>query len=179
MHPILFEDICIREINSALHSNHPLSLSTGDSFENFDSSMSFKSNKLYRGVHLLVLVHGFQGNHFDMRLMKNNIATVHPEALFLCSNSNEDSTEGDIGEMGVRLAQEVMNFIGEWCPNKSLGRLSFIGHSMGGLIIRSALPYLEQYSSRMHLFMSFSSPHLGYMYNSSRIIDAGMWFLKK
>ncbi|CAG9316223.1 unnamed protein product [Blepharisma stoltei] len=179
IHPILFEDICIREINSAINSMHPLSQSTGDSFENFDSEISFKQNTLYRGVHLIVLVHGFQGNHFDMRLMKNNIATVHPEALFLCSNSNEDSTEGDIGEMGVRLAQEVMNFISEWCPNKSLGRLSFIGHSLGGLIIRSALPYLEQYSSRMHLYMSFSSPHLGYMYNSSRIIDAGMWLLKK
>ena len=27
--------------------------------------------------------------------------------------------------------------------------------------------------------MSLSSPHLGYMYNSSKLFDAGMWFLKK
>ena len=26
--------------------------------------------------------------------------------------------------------------------------------------------------------MSLSSPHLGYTYSSSKIIDAGMWFLK-
>lgn len=31
----------------------------------------------------------------------------------------------------------------------------------------------------MHLYISLSSPHLGYMYNSSRVIDAGMWVLKK
>lgn len=178
LRPILFEDICIREKNSILNSVQPVSSSTDESLEN-DSSISYRLSKIYKGVHLMVLVHGFQGNHFDMRLMKNNIALVHPEALFLCSNSNEESTEGDIGEMGVRLAQEVINFITEWCPNRSLGRLSFIGHSMGGLIIRAALPYLENYSSKMHMYISFSSPHLGYMYNSSKIIDAGMWFLKK
>jgi hypothetical protein len=27
--------------------------------------------------------------------------------------------------------------------------------------------------------MSLSSPHLGYMYNSSKLFDAGMWVLKK
>jgi pimeloyl-ACP methyl ester carboxylesterase len=178
LRPILFEDVCIREKNSMGNSVQPVSTSTDESIEN-DNSISFKLSRLYKGVHLIVLVHGFQGNHFDMRLMKNNIALIHPEALFLCSNSNEESTEGDISEMGVRLAQEVMNFISEWCPNRSLGRLSFIGHSMGGLIIRAALPYLENYSSKMHMYISLSSPHLGYMYNSSKIIDAGMWFLKK
>lgn len=27
--------------------------------------------------------------------------------------------------------------------------------------------------------MSLSSPHLGYMYSSSKLIDAGLWILKK
>ena len=58
----------------------------------------------YKGVHLFVMVHGFQGNSCDMRLLKNNIALLFPEAMFLCSSANEDFTEGDIGEMGVRLA---------------------------------------------------------------------------
>ena len=44
---------------------------------------------------------------------------------------------------------------------------------MGGLIIRCALQYLEQYQSKFHLFMTLSSPHLGYMYHSSKIVDAG------
>ena len=30
----------------------------------------------------------------------------------------------------------------------------------------------------MYNFFTLSSAHLGYMYNSSKIIDAGMWFLK-
>lgn len=31
--------------------------------------------------------------------------------MFLMSASNEDQTEGDIGEMGVRLANEINNHI--------------------------------------------------------------------
>ena len=44
---------------------------------------------------------------------------------------------------------------------------------MGGLVIRAALPHLEQFADKMHMYMTLSSPHLGYMYHSSKIIDAG------
>jgi hypothetical protein len=39
-----------------------------------------------------------------MKMIKNNIALNFPEVMFLMSSSNEDHTEGDISEMGVRLA---------------------------------------------------------------------------
>ena len=107
------------------------------------------------------------------------MAELFPYSLFLASTANENATEGDIGEMGFKLAQEIVYFIQEWCPNDSLGKLSMIGHSLGGIIIRSALPYLERYSSKMHLYMSLSTPHLGYTPSKSKIIDAGMWVVKK
>jgi pimeloyl-ACP methyl ester carboxylesterase len=81
-----------------------------------------------------------------MKLFKNNISLLHPDTLFLCACSNEDRTDDDIMVMGQRLANEVKGYINEWVPEKGLGRLSFVGHSMGGLIIRAALPYLEEYS---------------------------------
>ncbi len=114
-----------------------------------------------------------------MRLIKNNLALLHPDALFLSSKINEDFTDYDIGEMGRRLSLEVKNFISDWCPGKHLARLSFIGHSLGGVIIRSALPYLEEFKDKMYTYFSLSSPHLGYMYNSSKVIDAGIWFSVK
>lgn len=58
-------------------------------------------------------------------------------------------------------------------------RISFIGHSLGGLIIRAALPHLEEYSDKMFSYFSLSTPHLGYMYTSSKIIEAGIWILQK
>lgn len=69
---------------------------------------------------------------------------------------------------------EVKSYIKEWCPNNSLGRLSFVGHSLGGIIIRAALPHLNEFRQKMYTFLSLSSPHLGYMYNCSKVVDAGI-----
>jgi hypothetical protein len=134
--------------------------------------------KDYRGVHLFVLVHGFQGNSFDMRLMKNNIALLYPDAIFLCSNSNEDNTEGDFNEMGIRLAQEVVTSSCDWCPGTALGRLSFIAHSIGGLIVRSALPLLHEYSSKMFTLLTFSTPHVGYFLKNITLFHVGLRVLQ-
>lgn len=134
--------------------------------------------KQYRGVHLFVLCHGFQGNSFDMRLMKNNIALLYPDAIFLCSQSNEDNTEGDFSEMGIRLAQEVSNFICDWCPGSALGRLSFIAHSIGGLIVRSAIPHLQEFKDKMFTFITFSSPHVGYFLKNISLFHLGLKVLQ-
>jgi hypothetical protein len=174
LHPIVFEEICLKEDEQS-------SSNTAKILETIE--MSYATHT-YVGTHLIVLVHGFQGNSFDMRLIKNNISYLYPDTLFLCSSANEDNTENEIEHMGEKLANEVRSYINDLLAASSmqgprLGRLSFIGHSLGGLIIRAALPHLEEFSSKMHLYMSLSSPHLGYMYNSSKIIDAGIWILRK
>ena len=46
-----------------------------------------------------------------------------------------------------------------------MNRISFIGHSLGGLIIRACLPELEKFSRKMWAFVTLSSPHLGYLYS--------------
>jgi len=135
--------------------------------------------KDYVGIHLFVLVHGFQGSSYDLRLLKNSISLVYPQSVFLCSSANEDDTEVCIKIMGSKLAEEVVNFINDTCPSQTLGRLSFISHSLGGLIVRAALPRLSDYAHLFYTYMTFSTPHLGYMYNPNRLVDAGMWFLKK
>jgi alpha-beta hydrolase superfamily lysophospholipase len=82
-------------------------------------------------------------------------------------------------EMGERLATEVKQYIISFCPASCLSKISFIGHSLGGLIIRAALPHLSEYSQKFFTYMSLSSPQLGQMYNKSSMIDAGLWVLKK
>lgn len=104
---------------------------------------------------------------------------MQPEVMFLTSSSNEDETEGDILEMGERLANEVKKYVQQFCPYSCLERISFVGHSLGGVIIRAALPHLEEYKAKFFSYISLSSPHLGYMYNSNKLFDAGMWVLKK
>ena len=80
--------------------------------------------------------------------------------------------------MGQKLASEVDDYITDACPGTLLGRLSFVGHSLGGVIIRAALPYLNQYSGKMHLLLTLSTPHLGTKHNDSWQVKAGFWFIK-
>ena len=82
-------------------------------------------------------------------------------------------------EMGVRLADEVKKYIQQFCPITCLSRISFIGHSLGGLIIRAALPHLVEFKDKFYTYISLSSPHLGYMYNKGQLFNTVMWFLKK
>jgi alpha-beta hydrolase superfamily lysophospholipase len=62
-----------------------------------------------------------------------------------------------------------------------MARLTFIGYSMGGLVVRAALPYLDKFKDKMHGLMTLCSPHLGYMYShkSSKLFNAGMWVFRK
>jgi len=135
--------------------------------------------KPYRGVHLFVLVHGYQGNSFDMRLFKDNIALLFPDAIFLCANSNEDNTDGCMNEMGIRLAQEVVNYICDWCPGSALGRLSFVSQSIGGIIVRAALPLLHEYHAKLFTFISSGTPHLGFFKNTMTPFAVGYRFYKR
>lgn len=52
---------------------------------------------------------------------------------------------------------------------------SFVGHSLGNLIVRSVLsrPRFKCYLSRLHTFLSLSGPHLGTLYNSSALVNTG------
>ena len=60
-----------------------------------------------------------------------------------------------------------------------INKLSFIGHSLGGIIIRTALCYLSEYRKLMHLYISLGSPHLGCAQFSNKLVEAGLWILSK
>ncbi len=54
-----------------------------------------------------------------------------------------------------------------------------MGHSLGGVIIRAALPRLLDLKEKFHTFITFSSPHIGYKVNASSVIEAGIWVLQQ
>lgn len=81
----------------------------------------------------------------DLRLVRNQWLLIDPKIQFLMSEANEDKTSGDFREMGLRLAEEVVSFIKRKMDKVSRSghlkdiKLSFVGHSIGNLIIRTAL----------------------------------------
>jgi len=115
-----------------------------------DKVKGVELDKEYKGYHLFVLVHGYLGTAEDMSYFKDAISILCPKPIFLLSTANETNINEDIYIMGKNLAEEVIAKIRDWCPGDYLGRISFIGHSLGGLIIRAALPHLAAYGPKMH-----------------------------
>ena len=62
--------------------------------------------------------------------------------------NSRNKTMGDIGEMGKRLAKEILQYMRELDEDEAIsiseivGKISIIAFSLGGLITRAALPYL-------------------------------------
>ncbi|OMP06367.1 hypothetical protein CCACVL1_01604 [Corchorus capsularis] len=140
-----------------------------------------------RDLKIVVFVHGFQGHHLDLRLVRNQWLLIDPKIEFLMSEANEDKTSGDFREMGQRLAQEVIAFVKKKMDKASRsGRLrdikiSFVGHSIGNIILRTALAEsaMEPYLRFLHTYVSLSGPHLGYLYSSNSLFNSGLWLMKK
>ncbi|CAM9913904.1 unnamed protein product [Pylaiella littoralis] len=137
------------------------------------------------GLHVIVLHHGYCGSSMDMRLIKNYIRILAPKALLLNAESNERDPHASMRVMGENLAKEVLRFLMVRARSLLLpggqGRLSFIGHSAGAVIMRVALtfPSLLPALDRLHMFVSLGSPHLGTVYGSSGIVRTGMWAMKR
>ncbi|KAG4140587.1 hypothetical protein ERO13_D06G027300v2 [Gossypium hirsutum] len=140
-----------------------------------------------RDLKIVIFVHGFQGHHLDLRLVRNQWLLIDPKIEFLMSEVNEEKTSGDFREMGLRLAHEVISFVKKKMDKASRSghlrdiKLSFVGHSIGNVIIRTALAEsaMEPYLRFLHTFMSLSGPHLGYLYSSNSLFNSGLWLLKK
>ena len=183
----LLDDLPIEDMSNLTHETTPVMIE--EVFE-MDDKLSNESDSIPKatsrakptqtGYHLFVLVHGYQATSIDMQEIKNHIAMIVPNSTFLWSESNEGKgTEGWIEEMGENLAEEVNQFFeDEEDVGDEVTKITFIGHSMGGIIIRWALPHLLKYRKMMHGFCSLSSPHLGYATCKNKLIKVGLWVMQ-
>ncbi|KAM9824772.1 protein FAM135B [Neosynchiropus ocellatus] len=135
----------------------------------------------FDGIHLVVCVHGLDGNSADLRLVKTFIELGLPGSRldFLMSERNQMDTFADFDTMTDRLLDEIVQHIQLY--NLTIGRISFIGHSLGNIIIRSVLtrPRFRCYLPKLHTFLSLSGPHLGTLFNSSTLVSTGLWLMQK
>ncbi|KAK9096813.1 hypothetical protein Sjap_022310 [Stephania japonica] len=155
----------------------------GKAVNNLSGDAKLRSGRMLK---IVVFVHGFQGHHLDLRLVRNQWLLIDPGADCLMSEANEERTSGDFREMGLRLAEEVIAFLKKKMEKaarsggcKSIN-LSFVGHSIGNVIIRTALTesVMEPFLKYLHTYMSISGPHLGYLYNANPLFNSGLWLLK-
>ncbi|XP_077991371.1 protein FAM135A-like [Glandiceps talaboti] len=147
----------------------------------FSVSVNDLDNDDSDDTHLIICVHGLDGNMADLRLVRTYIELGLPGAKmeFLMSEKNQMDTFADFSVMTDRLVGEILYYIDVYSLNPT--RISFIGHSLGNIIIRSVLtrPEMKPWLDKMHTLLSLSGPHLGTMYNSSALVNTGMWFMQK
>jgi pimeloyl-ACP methyl ester carboxylesterase len=128
------------------------------------------------GIHLIICVHGLDGNSGDLRLVKTYLQLCLPSCQldFLMSSSNQSSTFDDIDIMVKQLIDELDIHIERYGLKPQ--RISFVGHSLGNLIIRATVshPLFEQYRTLLYTYLSLSGPHLGTLFNTSGLVNMGL-----
>ncbi|XP_071710913.1 lipid droplet phospholipase 1-like [Rutidosis leptorrhynchoides] len=102
---------------------------------------SVSGDKHHSPTHLVVMVNGLIGSAKDWRFASKQFLNKYPSDIIVhCSTRNSAlATLDGVDVMGSRLAEEVKSVI-ERHPN--LQKISFIGHSLGGLIARYAVAKL-------------------------------------
>ncbi|XP_039023560.1 protein FAM135B-like isoform X1 [Hibiscus syriacus] len=174
--------------NSYLRNLDVMNLATTSTFPEAGKNQSSTSaGESGHDLKIVVFVHGFQGHHLDLRLVRNQWLLIDSKIHFLMSEANEEKTSGDFRDMGLRLAHEVIAYVKKKMDKASRNgnlrdiRLSFVGHSIGNIIIRTALAetIMEPYLRFLHTYVSVSGPHLGYLYSSNSLFNSGLWLLKK
>jgi len=97
--------------------------------------------------------------------------------------NEERSRTASFLELGDNLAREIIAFMTSEglleMPQRM--RISFVCHSFGAVIARAALgsPLLTELLPRMHMYLSFSGPHLGMLYFSNPLVELGIWGVRK
>ena len=181
---VIFIEQCPWEVSNPL----ALELSTIQRFQT--QIRPFLSNKFPSrlrtrrsdSVHLVVCVHGLQGNQFDLRLYRSYLELSLPqhrlEFLMAQSNQFDTSTFTDFNLQTNRLEQEILVKVNSMTPPPS--RISFLAHSLGGIVVRSLVtrPSMANILPKLHLLLSICGPHLGTQHHSG-VISAGMWCVRK
>ena len=126
--------------------------------------------------HLLVMVHGLFGRPRDWRhvveeLQRSGVVGAGGGVRLLVSSSNRRTGTFDgVDRCGERLAREVSDAV---AAHPELQSVSFVGHSLGGLIARYAAGILVEEAEasaghattvaklRPELFCTIVTPHLG------------------
>ena len=81
-----------------------------------------------------------------MKLVESILKKYGEDKLkVLNSVANETDSEVDINELAYNLFYEIRAYIYNNIPTDCKYWLSFIGYSMGGIIIRATIPLLKDY----------------------------------
>ncbi|CAH2038421.1 unnamed protein product [Thlaspi arvense] len=124
-------------------------MAESDESGNVDLTIDFPGERA-EPTHLVVMVNGLIGSAQNWRFAAKQLLKKYPQDLVVhCSKRNHSTQTFDgVDVMGERLAEEVRSVIKR---HPSLQKISFVAHSLGGLIARYAVARLYEQESRQEL----------------------------
>ncbi|XP_011069882.1 uncharacterized protein LOC105155665 isoform X1 [Sesamum indicum] len=157
--------------------------------------------------HLVIMVNGIIGSAADWRYAAEQFVKNLPDKVIVHRSECNPSrlTFDGVDRMGERLAEEVMDVIKHW---EGVSKISFVAHSLGGLVARYAIGRLYRLSSKTESaslpsynsnweaknaatheasigglepinFVTFATPHLGSRGHKQLPLLCGLPFLEK
>lgn len=93
--------------------------------------------------HLVIMVNGIIGSAADWRYAAKQFVKQLPDKVIVhCSECNSSMLTFDgVDRMGERLAEEVVGVVRRW---PEVSKISFVAHSLGGLVARYAIGKLYE-----------------------------------
>lgn len=130
---------------------------------------------------VVFILHGLEGNPFDMRHIRAAVIDAIPSSRVFIVNNNFKLTNEDLNLQARRLALEVreilvsINFFGG-PPNadERSQEIIFVGHSLGGLVIREAVQYMQWAQKNLFALATLNTPHLGCLGNRFLVNTGGV-----
>ncbi|XP_051151769.1 putative lipase ROG1 [Andrographis paniculata] len=142
--------------------------------------------------HLVIMVNGIIGSAADWRYAAKQFVKNLPDKVVVhCSECNPSRLTFDgVDTMGERLAEEVNDVIRRW---NGISKISFVAHSLGGLVSRYAVGRLYELSMTTRdrsfrgrigglepmNFITFATPHLGSRGHKQLPLLCGLPFLER
>ena len=101
-----------------------------------------KNKNKKKSTHICFMVHGLNGTKNDLRNLGSILKYHCKETIFVYAEENQYKTDQSIQTQGNRLYQEICLRVLQLKKDEERMqdiRISFIAHSMGGLVVREAL----------------------------------------
>ncbi|KAK8800703.1 hypothetical protein WA158_000028 [Blastocystis sp. Blastoise] len=166
--PLLMEQRCKHRNPSHLRICRNCLCSLPKYYENIHNPNNHDSMKT-KYFHVVFFTHGLQAGAKDLRFLADCFSFIYPHLhLYLCK-SCESISDKQIEIQGQEVAKEINDYLikirDEYGSLENL-HISFIGHSIGGLVIKYALtlPILQSYIPCLYNYISFNTPHMGYLF---------------
>ncbi|XP_075514559.1 putative lipase YDR444W [Primulina tabacum] len=182
-------------------------IETVDGGEDVFDAAAAAAKPMAQPDHLVIMVNGLIGSSEDWKYAAEQFVMQFPHKVIVHRSECNSSTltfDG-VDRMGERLAEEVIDVIRRW---HGVRKISFVAHSLGGLVARYAIGRLYELSAKtgstkfpgygsheeinlssQHRnqigglepmnFITFATPHLGSRWHKQLPFLCGLPFLEK